>query len=337
MRPVLPVVAALLLMAQTVTSAPRSSEPRLAPGQLSGQPAFIQRVEPAVVGIHVEVPPDRPSARTLGKERWGSGVILDQAGHILTVSYIVMDAQEIEVSLRDGRTRPATLTAIDFESGLGVIRLEGTASWPSAVLGNSVQVKVGDAAAIVGITEERRAVVTHGTIRAIQPFAAYWEYFLERAILVAPTNPAFGGSPLINSQGEVIGITSLRLGDPPQVNLAIPIDLFHPVKDDLLANGRARRPPRPWLGLSAFPGDDGVIVGRVGLVGPARQAGLRAGDVIIRLNGERVEGLEDFYRKLWRTTIGDDVKLTIRREASSEVITVRPADRYQFTRTRGKP
>jgi len=336
MRRVLPVAVALLLMAQTATSAPRSSEPRLAPGQLSGQPSFIQRVEPAVVGIHVEVPPDRPSARTLGAERWGSGVIVDRAGHILTVSYIVTDAQKIAVSLRDGRTLPATLTGIDFESGVGVIRFEGVGSWPSAVLGNSNTVKVGDAAAIVGITEEKRAVVTHGTIRAIQPFTAYWEYLLERAILVAPTNPAFGGSPLVNSQGEVIGITSLRLGDPPHVNLAIPIDLFHPVKEDLFANGRANRPPRPWLGLSAFPGDDGVIIGRVGLVGPARQAGLRPGDVIIRLNGEKVEGLEDFYRKLWRTAIGDDVKLTVRREARFEVITVRPADRYQFTHTRGR-
>lgn len=306
----------------------------MSPGQLSDQPAFIQRVQPATVGIHVIVPPDRPSARTLGEERWGSGVILDPAGHILTVSYIVMDAQRIEVSLRDGRILPATLTGIDLESGLGVIGLEAPGSWPSAVLGNSVTAKVGDQAAIVGITEENRAVVTHGTIRAIQPFAAYWEYLLERAILVAPTNPAFGGSPMINTQGEVIGITSLRLGDPPEVNLAIPIELFLAVKEDLLTTGRVARPPRPWLGLSALPAEDGVIVARVGPVGPARQAGLRQGDVIVQLNGEKVQGLEDFYRKLWRTTVGDEIRLTILRQARFEVIIVRPADRYQFYRTR---
>lgn len=335
MRRWVPVTLALLLVAGSGASAPRSSEPRLTPGQLSNQPASIQRIQPAVVGIHVQVPPDRPSARTLGKERWGSGVILDQAGHIVTVSYIVTDAQEIEVSLQDGRTLPATLTGIDFESGLGIIRLQGPGSWPTAVLGSSAHVGVGDAAAIVGITEENRVVVTHGTVQAIRPFAAYWEYLLERAILVAPTNPAFGGSPLVNRQGEVIGITSLRLGDPPQVNLAIPIELLYPVKDDLLAKGRASRPPRPWLGLSAFPGEEGVVVGRVGSLGPARQAGLRPGDVITRLNGEKVTGLEDFYRKLWRTTVGEEVKLTIIRETRFEVITVRPADRYQFTRTRG--
>ncbi len=112
MRPFLPLTLALLLMAGTATSAPRPPEPRLTPGQLLGQPAFIQRVQPATVGIHVIVPTDRPSARTLGEERWGSGVIMDPAGHILTASYIVIDAQRIEVSLRDGRVLPATLTGI---------------------------------------------------------------------------------------------------------------------------------------------------------------------------------------------------------------------------------
>jgi len=335
MRWIVPALLALLTTG-AVAAAPQAPEPRVAPGRLSSQPSFVQRVEPAVVGIHVEVPPDRPSVRTLGAERWGSGVIVDQAGHILTVSYIVMDASEIKVSLRDGRVLPATLTGIDFESGLGVIRLEASGTWPLAVLGSSAAAHVGDGAAIVGVTEDNHVVVTLGTIRAIQSFAAYWEYLLEQAILVAPTNAAFGGSPLINTQGEVVGITSLRLGDPPQVNLAIPIDLFHTVKNTLLSTGRSGRPPRSWLGLSAFPVDEGVIVGRIGPVGPAGQAGLRPGDVIVRLNGEKVEGLEDFYRKLWRTTVGDEVKLTIRRQARFEVITVRPADRYQFYQTRGK-
>jgi S1-C subfamily serine protease len=263
-------------------------------------------------------------------------VILDQAGHILTVSYIILDAHEIEVSLRDGRTLPATLTGIDLESGLGVIRLEGPGPWPTAVLGSSAGARVGDGAAIVGISEANRTVVSYGTIRAIQSFAGYWEYFLERALLVAPTNPAFGGSPLVNIHGEVIGVTSLRLGDPPQVNLAVPIELFQSVKDELLVKGEISRPPRPWLGVSALPVDNGIVVARVGPIGPARQAGLRAGDVIVRLNGEPVGGLEDFYRKLWRTTVGSEVTLTILRDARPEVITVRPADRYQFYRTRGR-
>jgi S1-C subfamily serine protease len=150
-------------------------------------------------------------------------------------------------------------------------------------------------------------------------------------------NPAFGGSPLINTKGEVIGVTSLQLGEPPRVNLAIPIEYFTPGKQDLMQRGRVQnRPPRPWIGVYTVPADDGLVVAGGSPVGPAARAGFQRGDVILRLNGERVEGQEDFYRKLWKTTPGEEVAIVVLRENRLEVLKLRPVDRYDLLRRDGR-
>jgi S1-C subfamily serine protease len=275
--------------------------------------------------------------RTLGPERWGSGVIFDPAGYVVTVSYVLMDAEIIRVSLRDGRIVPAKLVGLDLEHGLGIIKLEGDGPWPAAPLGDSSKVGVGEATATIGIDDDNDLVVTQGSVQEIRSFAGYWEYMLDRAFIVAPYNPAFGGSPLVNVRGEIIGITSLRLGERPFVNLAIPIEHFTASKAELINQGRVlSRRPRPWLGLYTVPGDQGVVVAGVSPIGPARQAGFQRGDVIVRINGEKVESQEEFYRKLWQTQVGQDIAVVVLRESQFQVITVRPADRYQFFRTTGK-
>ncbi len=332
-----PIVFALLIILGIPAGAwpvPQEGEPKLLPPAPRAQPAHVRRVEPAVIGIRTEIPPDRPSVRTLGAERWGSGVLFDPAGYAVTVSYVVTDAEIIQVSLRDGRTVPAKLVGIDQEAGLGVIKLDEAGPWPFAALGNSSKVTAGDATATIGVKDDNALVVTQGSIQEIRPFAGYWEYLLERAFIVAPYNPSFGGSPLVNTQGEVIGITNLRLGENPPVNVAIPIELLLGSKDELIAKGRVlSRPPRPWLGLYTVEIQDAVVVAAFSPTGPARQSGLRRGDVIVRVNGEKVEGQEDFYRKLWKAKVGDEIALVVLRESRFEVITVRSADRYQFQRT----
>jgi S1-C subfamily serine protease len=289
-----------------------------------------------VVGIKVRVPLDRPSAFTLGHERWGGGVIFDPSGYAVTVSYVLLDAAMIQVSLRDGRVVPARLVGLDLESGLGVIKLEGDGPWPSAPLGDSTRVSVGEATATVGVSDENELVVTQGSVLEIRSFAGYWEYMLDRAFVVAPYNSAFGGSPLVNVKGEVIGITSLRLGDPPHVNLAIPIEHFTASKDELLAKGRAlSRRPRPWLGLYTVATQAGVVVAGMSPAGPARQAGFQRGDLIVRINGEGVGGQEEFYRKLWQGQVGQELTLVVLRESRFHVIKVRPVDRYDLLRPVG--
>jgi S1-C subfamily serine protease len=323
----------VLSLVQTVSAVSQAPPSKIDPLKPPGMPSHVQHVQAAVVGIRVQVPPDRPSALTLGPERWGSGVIFDPAGYALTVSYVLLDAAAIQVALRDGRVVPGKLVGLDLENGLGVIKLQGEGPWPAASLGDSSKIVVGETTATIGVDEQNDLVVTQGRVQEIRSFAGYWEYILDRAFVVAPYNRAFGGSPLVNVQGEIIGITNLRLGEPPFVNLAIPIEYFSASKDELIGKGRVlSRPPRPWLGLYVVLGEKGVVVAGASALSPARQAGFQRGDVIVRVNGEKVETQEDFYRKLWQTKIGQDVSLLILRQSGFQVITVRPMDRYQLLR-----
>lgn len=317
---------------------PVGKEQRPDPSQAPALPSHVQKVHPAVVGIKVQVPGDRPSARTLGPERWGSGVIFDPAGYALTVSYVLLDAGRIEVSLRDGRKLSARLVGLDLEVGLGVIRLEGPGPFPAAALGDSTGVTVGQLTATVGVDDDGDLVATSGSIQAIRSFAGYWEYMLDRAFIVTPYNPSFGGSPLISERGEVIGVASLRLGEPPFVNLAIPVEKFLSSKDELIREGRVvSRKPRPWLGLYTVPVEgEGVLVAGVSPVGPARAAGFERGDRIVRLNGEPVGSQEEFYARLWQTQVGQEITVVVVRESRFHAIIVRPADRYRFFRTTEK-
>jgi S1-C subfamily serine protease len=325
-----------LVAALVVPAVPAVVQQNKPPQPGSTTPAYIERVTPAVVGIDTKIPPDRPSALTLGPVRSGSGVIFDPAGYAVTVGYILTDATVIQVRLRDGRVVPARFVGQDYESGIGVIKLEGAGPWPHAPLGNSSTVSTGDPAAIVGVTGENEVAATQGNIQDIRRFTGYWEYLLERAFIVTPPNPAFGGSPLVNTQGEIIGVTSLRLGDPPNVNLAIPIEYFLAAKDELFKEGLIKsRPPRPWLGLYTVETPQGLIIAGAAPAGPAVDAGFERGDVIVRLNAEKVESQEDFYRKLWKTRIGDEVAIVVLRDAKFQVIGVRTIDRRSLVRRPG--
>lgn len=328
----------LLALPLALGAAPRGTEQKPDPKSAPALPSFVLRVEPAVVGIKVQVPRNRPSVLTLGPERWGSGVIFDPGGYALTVSYVLLDAGTIEVSLRDGRTVPGKLVGLDLEVGLGVLKLEGPGPWPAAVVGDSAGVRVGQATATIGVDEDNALVVTNGSVQEIRAFAGYWEYMLDRAFVVSPYNPAFGGSSLVNQSGEVIGIASLRLGERPFVNLAIPIEKFLPGRDALIQRGRVvTRKPRPWLGLYTLPVESGgVVIAGVSPVGPAAPAGFQRGDVVVRLNGEKVGSQEEFYTRLWETEVGQELTLVVLRGSRFEAIRVRPADRYQFFRTTGQ-
>jgi S1-C subfamily serine protease len=180
-------------------------------------------------------------------------------------------------------------------------------------------------------------VATASRVQAVRPFAAAWEYMLDRAFVVAPHNPAFGGAALVDAAGAVIGITSLRLGKAPHVDLAIPIETFLAGKDELVARGRVTsRAPRPWLGLYTAPDARGVVVSGLSPLSPARAAGVRPGDVIVQVNGRQIASREDFYHTLWQGGLDQDVQVTVERLGGRHAITVRPVDRYRFYRAPDK-
>lgn len=323
-----PPASGLLTVALTALvagAAPQVPAPRFDPGRASDVPTAIARIGPAIVGIRAAVPPDRPSAATLGTDRWGSGVVIEPGGLVLTVGYVVLEARAIEASLRDGRTVPAQVVGHDFESGLALLRLAGEGPYPAAILGRSGSLESGAPVATVGVASNGRLNGTIARITAVRRFVAYWEYLLDRALMVAPQNPAFGGAALVDPDGALVGIVSLRLDHE---NLAIPIDLFPPVRDALLARGRPDRPARPWLGVRAVGLEGAVVIAGVSAAGPAQAAGLRQGDVIVHVNGDRVADVEDFYRKLWRTAVGARIELGVYRAGQLEQIHVETRDRH---------
>lgn len=313
---------------------PLAREPRLHPGRTSALPSFVQRVLPAIVGLSVRVAEESPTAARLGTRRFGSGVLFDPRGYALTVSYVVLDASAVEARTHDRGTVGARVIGIDFDSGLAVVKLDGDRPWPVAVLGQSQDVATGMLTGTVGLDEDGDLVHVTGSVQSVRRFSASWEYMLERAFIVAPASPAWGGSALVDARGEVVGITSLRLGEAPHVNLAIPLERFLPVKDELVSLGRvASRPVRPWLGIYTIGGTDGVIVDGVSPLGPARAAGFVKGDRIVKVNGVAVGVQEEFYRQLWRGRAGDVFEISIVRGGTARTIPVRSIDRRQLYRT----
>jgi S1-C subfamily serine protease len=319
-------LAMLSLPALAVTRPPL---PRLAPNAVSPLPSYVRRVEPAVAGLRVKAQPDAPSSQRLGARRAGSAVIFDARGYAVTVSYLVIDAESIEAQLRDGRLVNAQLVGIDLESGLAVVRLVGVGPWPTASLGDSRDLVPGARTGTVAMDEDDELVQAASTIEGVRRFSASWEYMLDRAFIVTPAISSWGGSALVDEQGRLVGVVSLRLGDAPHVNLAIPLETFLPVKDELIAAGRVTsRRPRPWLGLHTTAAAEGVVVEGFNEAGPARAAGFRRGDRIVGVDGVRIRTQEEFYERLWRRQAGDTIDVAVRRGGFERVISVRSIDRY---------
>lgn len=328
-------LALMLVLPVGMLAAPATSERRVHPRELSGLPSYIRRVAPSIVAIKVRNAESAASSRRLGSRRSGSGVIFDARGYVLTVSYLLLDAVSIEAQGYQGRTMDARLVGLDLDTGLGVVKLEGSGPWPAAALGRSEEAVTGMRTGMVGIDDDGDLVHVVGKLQAIRRFAAYWEYMLDRAFVISPASPQWGGSAVVNERGDVVGVVSLRLGEPPYVNLAIPIEKFVPGKDELIGSGRiVSRPPRPWLGLYTVEAHGGLLVSEVSPIGPAARAGFVRGDRIVGVNGVAVQSQEEFYEQLWSRRAGDLIEVTVLRDERERVITVESIDRHTLYRSR---
>jgi S1-C subfamily serine protease len=289
----------------------------------------------AVVKIRSIVPKDAHTARTLGTEREGSGVVIDSKGHILTIGYLIVEAETIEVVGPEGKAINATFVGYDHNTGFGLLRTDKPLSVEPMKLGQSSEVKEGEPILIAGHGGADSVQV--GLVITRKEFVGYWEYLIEDAIFTAPPYPNFGGAALIDRDGRLLGIGSLftqvmiqGFGSIP-CNIFVPIDLLNPILSDLITRGRSRQAPRPWLGLNVEEAHGRVFVLRVTSEGPAEQAGLQPGDLILTVNEKAVNGLADFYRKIWALgNAGVDVSLSILRGTQIRDIPVHSADRYQF-------
>ena len=311
----------------------RPREPRLHPREVAEAPSYVRRIEGALVGLRVRAREDAPSSARLGTRRFATGVVFDARGYAVTVSYALLDAVRIEARTRGGDTISARVVAIDLETGLGIVKLTGEGTWPAATLGDTRDVQVGGVGGTVGVDEDNDLAWVTSHVQAVRRFSGYWEYMLDRALIVGPSIDSWGGSAVVDARGAVLGIASLRLGDPPHVNVAIPIDKFVAVKDELLAAGRVvSRPPRPWLGLYTIPRGGSVVIDGFAASGPARDTALRRGDRILSVNGVTIASQEEFYEQLWLGRAGDVIRLAVQRETSVHVVPVPSVDRYRLLR-----
>jgi len=300
-----------------------------------GSKENVKELLKSVVKVRAMVPDYARSAKTLGTEREGSGVLIDDRGHILTIGYLILEAENLEVIGPDGKTISAQSIAYDHITGFGVLKAEKPFDAKPMQLGKSSEVKEGDPVLVATHGGEEGAMGARVISR--KEFAGYWEYLLDDAIFTAPPHANFGGAALIDHNGKLVGIGSLYtqiaiagLGMIPG-NMFVPIDYLKPILSDLITKGRSSAPPRPWLGLNVEEVHGRVFVTRVTSEGPAEKGGLKVGDIILTVNKKEISGLADFYRKVWALgKPGVEVPLTLLQGIQVQDVKVKSGDRYQY-------
>ncbi|MGC2176929.1 MAG: S1C family serine protease [Bradyrhizobium sp.] len=293
----------------------------------------LDRALASVVGLHSIIPSDAFTADTLGTERAGNGVIIDD-GLVLTIGYLITEAEAVWLHVGDGRVVQGHALGFDSVTGFGLVQALGHLDLDPLPIGSSNPAKVGDRVVMGGVGGRTRSVASQ--IAAKQEFAGYWEYMLDEAIFTHPAHPNWGGAGLISDRGELIGIGSLQLerereGKPEHVNMVVPIDLLKPVLEDLRKFGRVNKPARPWLGMYTTEVDDRVVIVGVSAKGPAARAELKSSDVILAINGEKITSQAGFYRKLWALgPAGVDVPLTVHHEGVTFDVVLASTDRARL-------
>jgi S1-C subfamily serine protease len=294
----------------------------------------IEPVLHSVVALRSSVPDNAYTAGTLGNLREGSGVVIRENGLVLTVGYLITEAEEVWLTRHDGQVVPGHALAFDQETGFGLVQAMGQLDLPALEFGNAAEAKVGEDVMLADGTGS----YVEAEIVARQEFAGYWEYLLDDAIFTAPAHPSWGGAALVGSDGKLLGIGSLRLQmsqgeEVADINMTVPIDLLPPILDDMISRGRVDKPPRPWLGAFSAESNGEVIVMSVSEGSPAAQAGLRQGDIISDVRDAEIDGLGDFYRKLWASgPAGAEVPMRIVRDGREAWLRVKTADRSSFLR-----
>jgi S1-C subfamily serine protease len=286
----------------------------------------------SVVGIRSIVPNDASSAETLGTEREGNGVLIRSDGLVLTIGYLVTEAETLWITLSDGRVFPGHVLGQDHQTGFAVVQALARLDLSYLQLGDSSRTEIGERVVVGGAGGRKNAVAAR--IIAKQEFAGAWEYLLDEALFTAPAHPLWGGTAVIGAAGELIGIGSLQLqhelrsGESIDLNMVVPIDLLKPILDDLVTLGRRSGPARPWLGIYAAKIGNEIVITGVARRGPARKANLRAGDVVVGVGSDEVSELAGLFRHIWALgEAGVEVPLSVRRNGQSLDIRVRSADR----------
>ena len=315
----------VLLLAVTMPAADRTAQAQ----------DGLEQILDAVVGLRAEIPASARTARFLGTEREGHGVLIDDNGLIVTIGYLILEANRVYITTRAGRTYPAEVVAYDSDTGFGLVRSVIPLKAKPLALGDASNLREEDPVVIVhhGDSLETAVIVSRRT------FTGYWEYLLEDAIFTAPPTEAFAGAALIDKDFRLVGIGYLFVRNAAGEGISLPGNMFVPIENlapiipDLVAHGRSSSPAKPWLGIFTADLYERVIVTRVIDDGPAGAAGLGTGDIVLEVGGKPVASQEEFYRALWdQGAAGVTVSMKVLQKSTINDVRVKSIDRYQYFR-----
>jgi S1-C subfamily serine protease len=295
----------------------------------------LDRVLSSVVSLRASIPEDAFTAPILGTEREGQGVVIDNSGRVLTIGYLVTEAEEIWLVGNNDVALPAHVVAFDQETGFGLVQALGDLGLPAAELGESFTVNVGEPVVVAGQGGAKEAV--NAQVVSVREFSGSWEYLLDDAIFTIPAHPKWSGAGVFDRTGHLIGIGSLYIQQAipgeEQIdgNMIVPIDILKPIYDDLVELGRADKPVRPWLGMTTAEAEDRLVVAGLAKGGPAMRAKVELGDLVIGVAGEPVSGLSTMFRKIWALgSAGVAVPLTLQRDGRTISVTVDSGARADY-------
>jgi S1-C subfamily serine protease len=312
--------ALLAILGLTLLSATAAHAQKLATDELLS----------GVVAVKTFINPDGRTVEYLGREREGSGVVIDDQGLIVTIGYLMVEAHAAQVTTNDGRTVPANVVGYDQVSGFGLLQAISPLKVRPMALGKSADLRKGDP--VIVASSGGAASAQPARVIARREFAGSWEYLLDNAIFTSPPHMAWSGAALINRDGRLVGVGSLILGDAggkgQPGNMFVPIDTLTPILADLLAQGRSSAPPLPWLGLNSEEQDGHLVITQVSPEGPAQKAGLERGDVIVGVGGVAIKTLPEFYRKVWaRGSAGAIIPLDVAQDSGKRRVDVKSMNR----------
>jgi S1-C subfamily serine protease len=308
------------------------------PSQLqpeAGEVAFdLDRALAAVVRLASHIPEDGFTAQILGTERTGNGVVIRDDGLIVTIGYLITEAEAVWITTNDGRVVAGHPLAYDFATGMGLVLPLGKLGLAPIPFGTGEDVQVDDEVYVIG--HGGRGHALKAQVFARREFAGYWEYLLDVALFTSPPHPEWSGAALLDRNGRLIGIGSLFVqeaagDDVKKGNMFVPIDVLTPILDDMVRTGRSARPPRPWLGMYAAEDNHRIVVGGVAEGGPAERAGVRQGDTIVAVGEQKVASLAELFRSVWKLgPSGTEIPLTLARDGATRPVKIRSADRGDF-------
>ena len=302
---------------------------------IEAQSRALQRASASVVGLRALAVDDARSAATLGRARQGSGVVIGAGDLVLTIGYLILEAEQVQLITDDEREVPARLVGYDVATGFGLVQPLAPLRIEPAPFGSTATLARGEPLMIVSGGED--GAISAAQLVSRRSFSGYWEYHVDGALFTSPARADHSGAGLFNSRGELVGVGSLLVKDaagadgPPQNgNMFVPIDLLRPILPELRSLGSSQLSRRAWMGVNCVETEGTVRVVRVNIDSPAEVAGLEPGDRIVRIDGTEVRALEVLWKTLWAGGAPErEVTLDIVRAGKPQTLKLQSVDRMK--------